>query len=244
MESQIHQAEHVKRSHQRRRVADIPKETVGTTLARPCLPENCVLREKSGERKNSGNRQRGDEHGAMGDGNAMAQVAHVAHVLLAAHGVDHRTCAQKEQRFEKRMREDVEDAGGECSHAEREKHVAELRDGRVRQHALDVVLHQADRRGENCGQSADDRNRLHRSRREYKQRIRARDHVDASRDHGRGMDERGNRRGAFHGIGQPDVERKLRGLAAGSDEEQQGGGRDDGIADGEVATTSQRRSRR
>jgi len=47
----------------------------------------------------------------------MAQVAHVAHVLLAAHGVDHGTCTKEEQRFEKRMREDVEYASRECSHA-------------------------------------------------------------------------------------------------------------------------------
>ena len=41
----------------------------------------------------------------------------------------------------------------------------------------------------------------------------ARQHVDACGDHRRGVDERGDRRRALHGIRQPDVERNLRGLA-------------------------------
>ena len=64
-------------------------------------------------------------------------------------------------------------------------------------------------------------------------RIRPRHHIHARRDHGRGVDQGGDRRGAFHGVGQPDVERKLRRLAAGADEQQQSGRGDDGIADGE-----------
>ncbi len=50
------------------------------------------------------------------------------------------------------------------------------------------------------------------------------DHVDAGGDHGGGVDERGDRRGAFHGVGEPDVERDLRGLAGGSDDEQKSDG--------------------
>ncbi len=52
--------------------------------------------------------------------------------------------------------------------------------------------------------------------------------------------KRRNRRGAFHRIGQPDIERKLRGLAAGSDEQQQRGGGQHGIADGEVSAADER----
>ncbi len=54
--------------------------------------------------------------------------------------------------------------------------------------------------------------------------VAARDHVDARRDHGGGVDERGDRRGAFHRVGQPDVERDLRGLAGGAEDEQEGDG--------------------
>ena len=40
--------------------------------------------------------------------------------------------------------------------------------------------------------------------------MRARDHVHAGGDHRGGVDERGDGRGAFHRVGQPDIERKLR----------------------------------
>ena len=56
------------------------------------------------------------------------------------------------------------------------------------------------------------------------ERVAARDHVDAGRDHGGRVDERGDRRGAFHGVGEPDVERDLRGLAGGAEDEQEGDG--------------------
>src|SRR5262249_47583416 len=39
--------------------------------------------------------------------------------------------------------------------------------------------------------------------------------------HGGGVNERGDRRGAFHGVGQPDVERDLGGLTGGSEDEQE-----------------------
>ena len=42
------------------------------------------------------------------------------------------------------------------------------------------------------------------------------DDEHAGRDHGRGVDERGAGRGAFHGVGQPDEQRQLRGLAHGA----------------------------
>ena len=35
------------------------------------------------------------------------------------------------------------------------------------------------------------------------------DHVDAGGDHGGGVDQGADRRGAFHGVGQPDVEGNL-----------------------------------
>jgi hypothetical protein len=49
--------------------------------------------------------------------------------------------------------------------AHREEHEAELRDGRVRQHLLDVVLDQRDRAGQDRRGDADDRDHLHGDRR-------------------------------------------------------------------------------
>ena len=60
--------------------------------------------------------------------------------------------------------------------------------------------------------------------RAVEERVAARDHVDAGGDHGGGVDERGDGRGAFHRVGQPDVEGDLRGLAGGAEDEQQGDG--------------------
>src|SRR5690606_39761880 len=50
------------------------------------------------------------------------------------------------------------------------------------------------------------------------------DEVDAGGDHGGGVDERRDRGGAFHGVGEPGLERPLPGLAAGGGEEEQADG--------------------
>ena len=54
-----------------------------------------------------------------------------------------------------------------------------------------------------------------------KSEVRARDHVDAGRDHRRGVDEGGDGRRAFHRVRQPDVQRELRALAGRAEQEQQ-----------------------
>ena len=53
------------------------------------------------------------------------------------------------------------------------------------------------------------------------QRINARDEIDAGGDHGGRVNERGDGRGAFHGVGQPNVQRKLAALAGRSGKDQQ-----------------------
>ncbi len=80
-------------------------------------------------------------------GNFGAQAAHVAHVLLAADGVNHRASGQEQQSLEERVRHQVEDPGGECRHAAGHEHVAELRDRRVGENFLDIGLRDADGRG-------------------------------------------------------------------------------------------------
>ena len=49
----------------------------------------------------------------IGDGNLLAQAAHLAHVLLAAHGVDHAARREEEQALEERVRHQVENARGD-----------------------------------------------------------------------------------------------------------------------------------
>ena len=69
--------------------------------------------------------------------------------------------------------------------------------------------------------AADDGHDLHGGRRVQENRVRAHHHVHAGSDHGRGVDQRADRRGAFHGVRQPDVQRNLRGFSGGADEKQQ-----------------------
>ena len=74
----------------------------------------------------------------------------------------------------------------------------------------------------NGGREADDRDHVHRDRaRAVKISRGARDHVDAGGHHGRGVDQRGDRRGTGHRVRQPDVQRNLRRLAAGAHQQQQ-----------------------
>ena len=146
-------------------------------------------------------------------GNQLAQAAHAAHVLLAAHGVNHRARAQEEQRLEERMRHQVEDSGGVRGHAAGQEHVSQLRNRGVSQNALDVSLRQAHGGGKDRGDAADDGDNLQRMRRQIKDGMRAGNHVNACGDHGRGVNQGGDRCWAFHGVRQPDVKRNLRRLA-------------------------------
>ena len=100
---------------------------------------------KSGQRRKSGNGQRGNQHGRKRNRNFARQPAHVAHVLLAAHSVNHGACAQEQQRLKESVSEDVKHARGKCTHTQCQEHIPQLGDSGVGQHALDVVLHQSNR---------------------------------------------------------------------------------------------------
>ena len=71
--------------------------------------------------------------------------------------------SEEEQRLEERVGVEMEDARGVRADAHGQEHVAELRHGRVREHAFDVVLHEADRAGHQRRRGTDardDRQRL------------------------------------------------------------------------------------
>ena len=88
---------------------------------------------------------------AVGPRDGLAKAAHAAHVLLAAQRVHHAAGAEKEQALEEGMRHQVEDARAKRADAAAQEHVAQLADGRVGQHLLDVGLHQGDGRGKKSG---------------------------------------------------------------------------------------------
>jgi hypothetical protein len=96
----------------------------------------------------------------VGDRHVLAQAAHLAHVLLVVHADDHRAGAEEQQRLEEGVGHQVEHGRRIRGHAQRHGHVAELRQRRIRDHALDVVLHDADQAGEERGGRADDSTKL------------------------------------------------------------------------------------
>ena len=79
--------------------------------------------------------------------------------------------------------------------------------GRIGQHAFNVVLSNRDRRGDEQSDAANYRDHQQRFGRE--QRIDAANEENAGSDHRCRMDERRNRRRAFHRVGQPHVQREL-----------------------------------
>ena len=210
MEDKEHQAEHVERGQRRCDQGEQPQDLVAG-LER--LPQNFVLAEKTRETRRADNSQGGDEECPIGIGNFSAERPHLTYVLLSVHGVDHTARRQKQQGFEKRVGHQMENTGRKSTHAQPQEHVTELADGGVGQNFLDVSLHQTDGGGIESGQATDSRHRRQREGRVGKEDVRAGDHVDAGGDHGGSVDERTDRRGAFHRVRQPDVERQLCRLA-------------------------------
>ena len=117
------------------------------------------------------------------------------------------------------MRHEVEDALRVGAHAHRQEHVAELAYRGIRKHFLDVVLANGDGRGEKGGGCRDDRYHVQRRRRHREKEAQPRDHVDAGRHHGRGVNQRAHGRRSCHSVRQPDMEGDLRRLTGGADEE-------------------------
>ena len=152
----------------------------------------------------------------------LLEATHLADVLLAVQRVDDRARTEEQAGLEERVGHQVEDAGAERAHAHGQEHVTQLRHGRIRQHALDVVLHQADGAGHQRRRGTDHRDNRQGDRRVLEQHRVTADHVNAGGHHGGGVDEGRHRGRAFHRVGQPYVERNLRRLARRADEQQQG----------------------
>ena len=133
--------------------------------------------------------------------------------------MDDRAGRQKQQGFEERMGHQMENRGRVGADAGAEEHIAELADRRIGEHPLDVVLHEADRRGKERRGAADHADDTQGDGGEIENEMVAHDHVDAGRDHRGGMDERADGRGALHRIRQPRIERNLRRFADGPHQE-------------------------
>ena len=185
-----------------------------------------VLAVEAGEAEEAGDpetdeRQRADPHHGVGDGDLAPDTAHAPHVLLVGHRMDHRPRSEEQERLEEGVRHQVEDAGRIGADAAGEEHVAELRAGRIGDHALDVELRDTDGRGEDAGGGADEGDERQGRRRVLVERREPGDEEDAGRHHGRSVDQRGNGRRPLHCVGQPGMQADLRGLPHGPDEEEE-----------------------
>ena len=124
--------------------------------------------------------------------------------------IDDHAGAKKQEGLEERMGHEVEHGRLPCADAKREKHVTDLADGGVGEHALDVVLRKRAESGEQQRGRTHDRDGELRRWRQRKQDVRARDQINACGNHRGRVEESAGRSRAGHRIRQPNLQRKLR----------------------------------
>src|SRR5215207_8933290 len=221
--------EHVERGEEGRYQSDDSQDLPDRNrdLVRdPRAEDDLVFRPEPGERDHSGVGKRGGEEGPERHRHPAPEPAHTLDVLFFVHAVDDAAGAEEETSLEEGMGDEVEDGRDEGAHTRTHRHVAELRQRRVRDDALNVVLGYGDSRRHERGKGADQGNDQHGGRRGFIERVRTHDQVDAGGDHRRGMDQRRDRGRPLHGVRQPDMQRELRALASRTAEEQEGDGGD------------------
>ena len=137
------------------------------------------------------------------------------------HRMDDRARTEEQHRLEEGVREKVEHRSGIHADAGGHEHVAKLRHSRIGDHALDIRLHEADRRGDEGSRGTQNSDEGHRFGREFHQGRHTADEEDTGCYHRRGVDEGRYGRRAFHRVGQPRVQEKLRRFPHGSHEKQE-----------------------
>src|SRR6266480_2449059 len=110
------------------------------------IPKDFIFRPEAAERNDAADRQPTSEKSQVRVRHVLLQATHPPHVLFVMHAVNHTARSEEHQGFEESMCDDVKDADDEGAHTASEKHKAKLRYGRVSQHALNIVLRNANRR--------------------------------------------------------------------------------------------------
>ncbi len=178
----------------------------------------------------------------MRDGHVFTQASHGRH-LVAVNGVDDATCAQEEQCLEHGVGEQVEHGGHVakrtyvfvprsvfCANAERHHHKRNLRDGGEGQYALNVALAASHCGSVESGEGTYPSHNVKCARGILNpQGEEACNLEHTSNHHGGSMDKSRHGGGAFHCIGQPNVQGEHGTLTSTTDEhEEQGGGKHHG----------------
>ncbi len=137
VECQKDEAEHVKSCHDCAQDSQSPDKIISVGISRG---ENRILRKESGKKRNAGDSDRSDEEGGVGEWDVFPQASHFFHVRFTRESMHDASGSQKQEALEKRVRVEVEHSSRISANTASDKHVSYLRDSRVSQDSLDVVL--------------------------------------------------------------------------------------------------------
>ena len=179
-----HEPEHIEGGEKR---DDYAQDKQGNVIFLQRERQNAVLAVKAAERNHSAQGQRSRHERPEGHRQFFAQRAHFPDVLLVMHGEDDRSRAEEEQRLEKRVRGQMIHRRRRPAQAHGHDHVTQLRERRIGEDALDVVLLHRNQRRQERSESAnpcDDRQCAAR----FDDEENTAQHVNTGRYHRRGMD--------------------------------------------------------
>ena len=141
--------------------------------------------------------------------------------VVGVKGVDVDARAEKEQGFENRVRDQVEDAREQTPRREGHQHKPELADRGIREHLFDVAIDHGDGGCEQGRERGDAQNDERGVLRGHEERVQADHQKDPCGHHRRRVQQRADRRRAFHRVWQPGVQGELRAFAHNADENEQ-----------------------
>ena len=102
-------------------------------------------------------------------------------------------------------------------------HVTELRDRGIGEDSLDVRLLRREQRAKKRSDRSGPRDNEQRCLRRLNQKRHPNEQINSSRDHRRGVNQGRDRRWTLHRVGQPNMQRELRGFADRAAEDQNRG---------------------
>ena len=223
-EGEIRGPGHVRSRHRGTDDRDDVEDCVAVVLGRV---DDLVLAEEAAEERHTAQGRCAHHPHCEGDGHLLAEATHVGlhFKAVVATGVSNRPCAQEQCTLEERMGEDVEHRARPGTHAEAQHHVTELADRAVRQHFLDVGLHERQPGGDQDCDATDHGNEVELLpgnvdvETNVEHRVQAGHQEYASHHHRAGVQERTDRRRPCHRVRQPRVQWELTALADARDEQ-------------------------